>query len=206
MLKKIFILVATIILFLTTATPGWAIGKGDKCIPTDPKCDPGLFCKPSKTDPTIFLCQPPSLIDKGDRCVSTDPARRDCEPGFSCQPSKTDSSIELCQPDPFGGVFGKIKPPDALKRFIGNDPTGATALSKFLSNFVSLIYIAATIVLVLMLIWGAWDWLTSGGDKEKLESAKKKLINAFIGIILFAVAFALLRIVGAFTGFTFFTG
>ncbi len=57
-----------------------------------------------------------------------------------------------------------------------------------------------------MLLWGAWDWMSSEGDKEKLSSAQKKIINAFIGILLFAVAFAVIRILGAFTGFTFFTG
>lgn len=110
------------------------------------------------------------------------------------------------KPDLIQQIFGKIEPPDAIKGLLKGDPTGAAGISKFLSNFVVLIYIAATIVLVFMILWGAWDWMTSEGDKEKLQSAQKKIINAFIGILLFAVAFALLRLLGAFTGFTFFTG
>lgn len=125
---------------------------------------------------------------------------------YSCQSTSPGATIHLCLEDPFGGTFGTVKPPDAIKGLIGKDKTGAAAISKFLSNFVSLIYIAATIVLVFMLLWGAWDWLTSEGDKEKLSSAQKKIVNAFIGILLFAVAFALLRVLGAFTGFSFFTG
>lgn len=106
----------------------------------------------------------------------------------------------------FQDTFGKIKPPKELEPFTSPDPTGSAGISKFLTNLVGLIYILAFIVLVLMLLWGGWDWMTSEGDKEKLDSAKKKLINAIIGIILFAVAFAFIQVLGQFTGFTFFAG
>ena len=56
-----------------------------------------------------------------------------------------------------------------------------------------------------MIVWGAWDWLISGGDKEKLQGAQKKLINAMVGIILFAIAFAAIKVLAKFTGFQFFT-
>ena len=103
-------------------------------------------------------------------------------------------------------TFGKITAPSPIQTFIGTDPTATGAISKFLSNLIVLFYLVAAIVLILMLLWGAFDWLTSEGDKEKIESAKKKIINALIGIILFAVAFAFIRILGAFTGFKFFAG
>ncbi len=145
-------------------------------------------------------------VDPGDECKQ---GIDYCKPdiynvSYSCLSAKPPNPAFFCQPDPFGGVFGKIIPPDAIKGLLKGDPTGAGGISKFFNNLVSLIYVTAAIVLVFMLLWGAWDWLTSEGDKEKLESAKKKLINAIVGIILFAVAFALLRILGAFTGFTFF--
>lgn len=101
-------------------------------------------------------------------------------------------------------VFGKIKPPDVLKPFLTKDPTGAGAISNFLSRLISLIYIVAAIFLIFFIIWGAWDWMTSEGDKEKLQSARNKILNALIGIVLFAAAYALIQILGQFTGFTFF--
>lgn len=102
--------------------------------------------------------------------------------------------------------FGAITPPPALQKFIGKDATGAEGLSRLLSNLVSLIYLLAAVVLVLMLLWGAFDWMTSEGDKEKIEKARNKIINAIIGILLFAVAFAVIQLIGTFTGFTFFAG
>ena len=108
--------------------------------------------------------------------------------------------------DAVNDAFGTINPPPAIKNFAGNDPTGTAGISKFFSNFIALIYVVAMIVLILMIIWGAWDWLTSEGEKEKIESAKKKLVNAIIGIVLFAAAFAIIQVIGQFTGFTFFFG
>lgn len=103
--------------------------------------------------------------------------------------------------------FGTISPPPALKKLVEEEskkPGGG--ISFFLSNLVALIYSLAAIVLIFMLLWGAWDWMTSEGDKEKLDSARKKIVNAIIGILLFAVAFAVIQVLGQFTGFTFFVG
>lgn len=110
----------------------------------------------------------------------------------------------VCQEAPVGKVFGKIKVPDTLGGLIKNNPTGAGAISQFLTNFIALIYVVAAIVLIFMLVWAAFEWLTSGGDKEKIASAQKRILHAIIGIILLAVAFAIIRILGVFTGFTFF--
>lgn len=129
-----------------------------------------------------------------------------CKTDLTCRSNpdyqKKSNDKFTCQKD----VFGTIQPPEALKNFIGKDPTGAGGISRFLSNLVAMFYIVAGIVLIFMLLWGGWDWMTSEGDKEKLDSARKKIINAFVGIILFAVAFAIIQVLGQFTGFKFFEG
>ena len=101
-------------------------------------------------------------------------------------------------------VFGKITPPAPLKGFVDKDPSGAGGLSNLLSNIIVVFYTFAAITLVFMIIWGAFDWITSGGEKEKIDAARNKIVNAIIGIIIFAVAFAILQVLGIFTGFTFF--
>lgn len=136
----------------------------------------------------------------------TGPADTRCIEDYSCQLSRSlpnaNPPIYLCQRD----VFGQIQPPDALKGFLAKDPTGAGAISQFLSNFVVLIFSVAGVVLILMIVWGAFDWIISEGDKEKVASARNKIINAIIGIILFALAFAIIQVLGTFTGFKFFKG
>lgn len=103
-------------------------------------------------------------------------------------------------------TFGKISPPPAIQTFVDKNPTGAAGISSLLSNLIALFYLAAVIVLIFMLLWGAFDWMTSEGNKEKLDSARNKIINAIIGILLFAVAFAIFQVLGTFTGFKFFVG
>lgn len=99
-------------------------------------------------------------------------------------------------------VFGRIVPPPAIADF----GFGAAGISKFLTNLIALIYILAAIVLIFMLLWGAFDWITSGGDKEKVHAARERITQAFVGIILFAAAFAVIAVLGQFTGFKFFVG
>lgn len=129
---------------------------------------------------------------------------RHCRADLSCAPSKAIPANTVCQPKGSGDVFGKITPPEALKDLIGADPSGTKGVSIFFSRLVSLMYALAGLVLILMLIWGAWDWLTSEGDKEKLHAAQRKLINAVIGIVIFAAAFAIIQVLEAFTGFSFY--
>lgn len=103
--------------------------------------------------------------------------------------------------------FGTISPPPALEELVKKESAApGGGISLFLSNLIVLFYSVAAIVLIFMLLWGAFDWMTSEGDKEKLQNAQRKIINAFIGITLFAIAFAIIQILGTFTGFKFFVG
>jgi len=56
------------------------------------------------------------------------------------------------------------------------------------------------LLVLVMLIWGAFEWITSGGDKEAVGKARSKIINALIGMAVLAIAFALARVAGQFTG------
>ena len=105
----------------------------------------------------------------------------------------------------FKDTFGTIKPPEELDAFTKGDLTGAEGISKFFNNFITLIYSVAAVVFILMILWGAWDWITSGGEKDKIDAARRKIINAIVGILLFAAAFAIINTFGQFTGFKFFT-
>ncbi len=111
---------------------------------------------------------------------------------------------KLANHNPVHNVFGEIEAPEALKQFTAGDKTGATGISNFLNAAIILIYIIAAITVVFMLLWGAIEWILSGGDQEKLENAQKRITNAIIGIVLLAIVFAILQFVGIFTGFTFF--
>ncbi|MBI2600523.1 hypothetical protein HYW42_01105 [Candidatus Daviesbacteria bacterium] len=100
--------------------------------------------------------------------------------------------------------LGQIKAPAALEPFIQRGGDGAGGISLFLSNLIALIYSVAGVVFIFMLVWGAFEWMVSGGEKEKIASAQKRITFAVIGIILLSVTFAIIAVISAFTGFSFF--
>lgn len=192
------------------ADNGYKIG-GAECERTDPNgfCVTGYSCQPSQSKPEKYLCQPDKI--GGAECdlidVNGNPAPNGfCVTGYTCKPSQSKPSKSLCQPTATSDIFGRIQPPDIIAGFLKNNPTGSGAISDFLSRLIVLIYSLAGIVLIFMILWGAFEWMMSGGDKEKIASARGRIMNAFIGILLFAIAFAVIRVLGTFTGFTFFAG
>jgi hypothetical protein len=104
-------------------------------------------------------------------------------------------------------VFGKVNPSAAP----GGDQlgflkygSGAAGIGNFLTAAINFIFILAGIFLIFMILWGAWDWILSGGEKDKVEAARNKITHAIIGIVLFGVAFAIIKVLGIFLGFQFF--
>lgn len=91
-------------------------------------------------------------------------------------------------------VFGQISPPPGSPGGSGDPISG---LSKFLSVGLQIFLIIAAIMTLVYMLWGAMDWITSSGEKEKLSKAQNKITNAVIGMIV---------IIFAFTIFTLITG
>src|SRR3989344_7920221 len=76
-------------------------------------------------------------------------------------------------------IFGKIDPPPGSQF-----ATGPNALGTLFSNAILIFLIIAGLIALIYLLWGALDWITSGGDKEKLVKARNKITNAIIGLII----------------------
>ncbi len=87
-------------------------------------------------------------------------------------------------------IFGCITPPVNGQ---GNDPVQSVGgLFTFLIRAV--ISIAALVTLVYML-WGGFDWVTSNGEKEKIQKAQMKITYAVIGIIFIILSFSIFGVV-----------
>lgn len=81
-------------------------------------------------------------------------------------------------------LFGDITPPDAMN-VGGSDPVAG--LGKFIGFGINMFILIAGMFLILYLLMGAFDWIVSGGEKEKIVKAQNKITNAFIGIVLIFV-------------------
>ena len=71
-----------------------------------------------------------------------------------------------------------------------------------LNGLISFVMIISAILVFLYLIWGGIEWITSGGDKGKTESARNKITAAVIGLIVVAASYAILTLALNFLGFT----
>lgn len=92
-------------------------------------------------------------------------------------------------------VFGKISPPPGTSSTIANNPEAG--LAQYISLGIQLFIFVCLMFLLLYMLWGGYDWITSGGEKEKIVKAQNKITNALIGIVL---------VIGALTAFTVVTG
>jgi len=78
---------------------------------------------------------------------------------------------------------------------------GYKNLGLFIGNVLTVLFAIAALVVLFMLVWGAYEWITSGGDKEAVGKARGRILNALIGLAILAVAFALAVVAAQFLGF-----
>ncbi len=77
---------------------------------------------------------------------------------------------------------------------------GGKSLGAIISTMIAVLFIFGFLAALLLLITGAISWITSGGDKTKLEAAREKIINAIVGLIILAAVWAVITIVGQLVG------
>lgn len=145
-----------------------------------------------------YCCQDPAKLTGDYQCLliggGSSPANR-CAENETCD-TKTGKCIA-----PTGSVdevFGKIVPPDPVRRIgFGNE-----GISKLLTNAILLIYILSGVIFVFMIIISGLQWILSGGDKEAVAGARRRLIYAILGMAVLALAFFIAQVVAQITGIT----
>lgn len=51
------------------------------------------------------------------------------------------------------------------------------------------------IIVIIYFVWAAFDWITSAGDKGKLESARNKMIQSTIGLIILVSLYTIIGLI-----------
>lgn len=51
------------------------------------------------------------------------------------------------------------------------------------------------VIAVLIILYAGWRWMTSGGDPQKIQDAKRTLMNAVLGLLIIFSAFALVAFI-----------
>lgn len=84
--------------------------------------------------------------------------------------------------------------PDAEWRD-GECITSGTDLNGIITVFVNIFSVIVAIVAVIMIIWGGFKYITSGGDSGNITTAKNTIIYAIIGLVIVALAQVLVQFV-----------
>lgn len=75
------------------------------------------------------------------------------------------------------------------------------SLQSLFNNAVVLVFMVAAVLVFIMLLWGGLEWIMSGGDKEKVGNARKRIVNALVGLAILALAFLIMNVMGQIIGF-----
>ena len=66
--------------------------------------------------------------------------------------------------------------------------TGTQKIQDIVTLVVNIFSVIVGIVAVIMIIWGGFKYITSGGDSSNVSSAKNTIIYAIIGLVVVALA------------------
>jgi len=84
-----------------------------------------------------------------------------------------------------------------------DESSALIGISSIVSSIIGIITISAGIWFLITFLIGGFNFITSGGDKAKLQTARDKLTNAFIGLIVVVAGWAILALAGTFFGVDF---
>lgn len=103
--------------------------------------------------------------------------------------------LALSKAQPLGNITtpGGYQPGTSIQESTG-------AVEKLLSNVLVVLTIVASLAFAIMFLLGGLNWITAGGDKGKIDTAKKMMTSGAIGLIVIAVSYSIVWIVGKALG------
>jgi hypothetical protein len=99
--------------------------------------------------------------------------------------------------DDAGGFtgFGKYGFEGTLKA-----SSSGTLFNMFISSAIGIISVIAFVWFIFIIITGAISIISSGGDKNALESAKKRITSGIIGLVVLIAGLFIVSFIGQFLG------
>lgn len=92
----------------------------------------------------------------------------------------------------YSPVFAQNPDPAKVRVNEGALGFGIPTFSDILTFLIRFFFVIAGIAALIMMLWGALAWVTSGGEKEGVQHARDKIVAAIVGIILIVVALAII--------------
>ena len=80
------------------------------------------------------------------------------------------------------------------------DPAKLSDIQFVIQNIIGLLTPFAAIALLIMMVVGAFKFITSGGDPKAVAGARGTLTYAILGVILLVASYLILKLIGTLTG------
>lgn len=84
--------------------------------------------------------------------------------------------------------------------YVENGVPKIQALEAIIANILGIIVPLVGVLFLVVLIAGGFQYITSGGEVEQAQKAKKTLTYAFFGLIVVLGAWLIIRLLEEFTG------
>lgn len=81
-----------------------------------------------------------------------------------------------------------------------NAKTSPLIFTQFISSAIGLITVIAIIWFIFTFLIGAIGFISSGGDKNTIESSKKKIASGLIGLVVTVLAIFIIKLIGRLIG------
>ncbi|MBN1263423.1 MAG: hypothetical protein JW991_03620 [Candidatus Pacebacteria bacterium] len=101
------------------------------------------------------------------------------------------SSVSLGNFVGVGPMYTNINPAEPL-----------SLLEKVISVIIGIMTIGGGIYFLFIFITAAFQWIEAGGDKNKLQKARDKIVQAVIGLVVLVAAYAIISVLGFVLGFS----
>ena len=72
--------------------------------------------------------------------------------------------------------------------------------NKVVSGFIGFLTLIASLWFGLQIILSGYDWISSGGDKGKIETARNKITYSIIGLTIVVSAWVIISLIGKMLG------
>ena len=99
------------------------------------------------------------------------------------------TTIQLCPDSTTGGGFERL-----CNITFGGD---------LFQTLITLAFIVASLVALAFLVYGGIRWITSGGDKAGVESARNIIVAALVGLVITFLAYMIINIIFGIFGLNF---
>lgn len=86
-----------------------------------------------------------------------------------------------------------------------NSKSGADFFAKFIPTLINILFVGGALIFFFMLLIGAIQWISSGGDKQAVQNARGRITSALVGIVILLSIFAIVSLLEKFFGITLLT-